>query len=127
MQIFIAIGAFFCFLGVVAGALGAHALQDWIIRMGGSNNFDLATTYMFYHGLGLIAVGVLMGRRPANGLKIAGWAFTAGSLLFQGNLFLIAVGGIRTFQALTPVGGILLMAGWVALAAAALKMRIQKE
>jgi uncharacterized membrane protein YgdD (TMEM256/DUF423 family) len=123
MKTFIAIGAFFCFLGVVAGALGAHALKDLIVRMGGSNNFELATTYMFYHGLGLIAVGLLMGRRPLIGLKLAGGLFVTGSILFQGNLFLIALGSIRIFQTLTPVGGICLMGGWVALAATALKMR----
>jgi uncharacterized membrane protein YgdD (TMEM256/DUF423 family) len=124
MRTFIAIGALFCFLGVVAGALGAHALKDLIVSTGGSNNFELATRYLFYHGLGLLAVGLWAGQRTPGGLKLAGWLFTVGSVLFQGNLFLIALGDIRLFQALTPVGGICLMAGWVALAATALKMRI---
>jgi uncharacterized membrane protein YgdD (TMEM256/DUF423 family) len=127
LKTYVAIGAIFCFLGVVAGAMGAHALKDLIVRMGGSNNFDLATTYMFYHGLGLIAVGLLVGRYPLFGLKVSGALMVAGSILFQGNLFLIALGGIRVFQALTPVGGICLMAGWVALAVTVLKMRIHKE
>lgn len=123
MRIFVFIGALFCFLGVVAGALGAHALRGMLEQTGGTGNYLLATEYMFYHGLGSIAVGIVKSRgRPAP-IDLAGWLFVSGSILFQGNLYLIALAELRTFQALTPVGGICLMAGWLALAVAAVRKR----
>jgi uncharacterized membrane protein YgdD (TMEM256/DUF423 family) len=90
--------------------------------MGGSANFDLATRYMFYHGLALVAIGVLKHLFPALPFQYAGWLFVAGTLLFQGNLYLLALGGIRNFQMLTPVGGLCLMLGWGAMAVFALRI-----
>lgn len=119
MDAFVITGALFCFSGVVAGALGAHALQGLLEQSGGSGNYSLATEYMFYHGLGLIAAGIVKAKSRPTAANLAGWLFIAGSVLFQGNLYLIALAELRTFQSLAPVGGICLMAGWLALAAAA--------
>lgn len=116
------IGALFCFLAVVAGALGSHALRETLLRTGGASNFNLATEYLFFHGLGLIAVGVLLFVHPRVLFHYAGWLMLIGSVLFQGNLFLISMAGIRTFQFLTPVGGVCLMAGWLLLAVQALRI-----
>jgi uncharacterized membrane protein YgdD (TMEM256/DUF423 family) len=121
MRLFVSIGAVFCLLGVVAGALGAHALKGVLEQMGGSGNYDLATDYMFYHGLGLIAAGVAKDRGCPAPVELAGWLFVAGSVLFQGNLYLIALAEQRAFQAMTPIGGICLMAGWLALAIAVIR------
>jgi uncharacterized membrane protein YgdD (TMEM256/DUF423 family) len=123
MRVFIFIGALFCFLGVVAGALGAHALTGLLQRTAGAGNYQLATDYMFYHGLGLIAVGIVKGRGHPAPVDLAGWLLFVGSILFQGNLYLIALAEMRSFQALTPIGGICLMAGWLALAAAATRSK----
>ncbi len=121
MRVFVSVGAFFCFLGVVAGALGSHALRGLLEQSGGTGNYLLATDYMFYHGLGLIAAGVLKDRGCPAPVDLAGWLFIAGSILFQGNLYLIAVAEVRTIQSMTPVGGLCLMAGWLALAIAAVR------
>ena len=121
MRIFVLIGALFCLLGVTAGALGAHAFKGLLEQTGGSTNFLLATDYMFYHGLGLIAAGIVKGRGCPAPIDLAGWLFVAGSAMFQGNLYLIALVDLRIFQFLTPVGGICLMAGWLALAIAAIR------
>ena len=126
MNSFIAIGALFCFLGLVAGALGAHALKGLLDKLGGADNYLLATEYMFYHGLGLIAAGLLKDRGFPVPVTLAGWLFVCGSILFQGNLYLIALADFRTFQSLTPIGGICLMAGWLALAIAAVRRRAEK-
>jgi uncharacterized membrane protein YgdD (TMEM256/DUF423 family) len=122
MKYMLFIGAFFCFLAVVAGALGSHALRDILMRMDGLSNFNLATQYLFYHGLGIIAVAILQFLHPQVPFQYAGWLMVVGSVLFQGNLFLISMAGIRTFQFLTPVGGICLMAGWLLLAGLALRI-----
>jgi uncharacterized membrane protein YgdD (TMEM256/DUF423 family) len=92
--------------------------------MGGVNNFNLATDYMFYHGLALIAVGMLKHRFANTPFQYAGWLFVSGTILFQGNLYLIAIGGIRAMQALTPVGGICLMLGWIVLVIMAARIKV---
>ncbi len=127
MRTFVFTGALFCLLGVTADALGAHALKGLLEHTGGSANFLLATDYMFYHGLGLIAAGIVKGRGCPAPIDLAGWLFVAGSAMFQGNLYLIALADLRTFQFLTPVGGICLMAGWLALAAAAIRKKAGRK
>lgn len=124
MKIFISLGAFFCFLAVAAGALGAHGFKELIMKMGGTNNFSLATHYMFYHGLGLVAVGLLKYRFPKMPFQAAGWLFIAGTVMFQGNLYLISLAGIRALQVLTPVGGICLMLGWIVLAVLSMRIKV---
>lgn len=120
MKILLFSGGLVCFLAVVAGALGSHALKAFLARADGTANFELATAYMFYHGLGLIAAGLLKSRFPQMPFQYPGWLFLVGSVLFQGNLYLIALANIRTFQMLTPVGGLCLMLGWLVLAIQAL-------
>ena len=110
MKLFGTIGAFCCFLAVVAGALGAHSLKAHLSGSGGLSNFDLATGYMFYHGLVLILLGL-------------GWLFVVGTVLFQGNLYLISLTGLRFFSILTPAGGLCLMAGWLLFAYCALRIK----
>ena len=127
MRIFVFTGALFCLLGVTAGALGAHAFKGLLERTNGSANFLLATDYMFYHGLGLIAAGIVKGRGCPAPIDFAGWLFVAGSAMFQGNLYLIALADLRTFQFLTPVGGICLMDGWLALAVAAIRNKAGRQ
>jgi len=122
MKLFICLGAVFCFLGVLFGALGAHAIKDYLIQSNGLGNFDLATDYMFYHGMGLIVVGFVQGRYPDLSFHFAGWLFIAGTILFQGNLYLKSLFDFRMIGMLTPVGGIFLMAGWLMLAFQALKI-----
>ena len=124
MKVLLISGALACFLGVVTGALGSHALKEVLARSGGTSNFDLATAYMFYHGLGMIAAGVLKSQFPGVSFQYAGWLFMAGTVLFQGNLYLIALGNLRTFQMLTPVGGVFLMLGWLVMAVQVLRVRL---
>ncbi|MGB8425390.1 MAG: DUF423 domain-containing protein [Desulfobacterales bacterium] len=122
MKFYISLGAIFCLAAVFAGALSAHALKDTLALAGGSTNFDLATRYMFYHGLALMAVGLLKNTHPAVSFQYAGWFFIAGSIMFQGNLFLLALTGIRMFQMLAPAGGLCLMLGWGTIAILALRI-----
>ena len=122
MKLFLFLGALCCFLGVLAGALGSHVLKEYLIQSSGLANFNLATDYMFFHGMGLLCVAFARDRCPALSFHYAGWLFIAGSLLFQGNLFLMALTGNRLMGMLTPVGGFCLMAGWLMLALQALRI-----
>ena len=123
MKIFGALGAFSCFMAVLAGALGAHVLKAHLTALGGLDNFDLATGYMFYHGLALILLGFAKDRYPSIPFQLSGWLFVAGTILFQGNLYLISLTGIRLFSSLTPVGGLGLMAGWLLFAYLGLRIK----
>lgn len=123
MKLFGTIGAVCCLLAVVAGALGAHALKAQLTASGGLSNFDLATGYMFYHGLALILLGLACDRHPNIPFRLSGWLFVAGTVLFQGNLYLTSLTGSRFFSILTPVGGLILMAGWLLFGYCALRIK----
>ena len=122
MKLFIVAGAGCCFVGVLSGALGAHALKDYLVKLNGLNNFLLATDYMFYHGMGLLFVAFAQDRYPNLAFDYAGWLFIAGTLMFQGNLYLMSLSGIRVMSMLTPIGGLCLMAGWLLFALQALRI-----
>ena len=72
-----------------------------------------------YHGLGLLAVGLLSMRRPSKSLQVAGWSFLLGIVLFSGSLYVLTLTGETRWGAVAPIGGVLLIVGWVALAIAA--------
>ncbi len=106
-------------LAVALGAFGAHALSG---RLSGDllNTYEIGVRYHFYHALALIAVVVAAGRWPNSGLPvIAGWLFVAGIVLFSGSLYVLALSGIRWLGAVTPLGGVAFIAGWLCLAVAA--------
>jgi uncharacterized membrane protein YgdD (TMEM256/DUF423 family) len=106
------------FVAVGAGAFGAHALR---VRLGPEllAVWQTAVQYHFWHALGLLAVGVLLRIEPGRrGLAAAGWLLVAGVALFSGSLYLMALTGVRGLGAVTPVGGVALLAAWATLAAA---------
>ena len=106
-------GAFSALISVAAGAFGAHALKE---RLSENllNAFEVGVRYQMYHALALILMGLLMSKLPA--ANAAAWCFLAGTLLFSGSLYGLALTGLKFFGPLTPIGGVLLMAGWVTLA-----------
>lgn len=117
---FLALGALSAGLAVVAGAFGAHGLRG---RLSPDMMavFETAARYHMYHALGLLAVAVVAGRLMARGAVLAGWLFVAGTLLFSGSLYLLALGGPRWLGAVTPLGGLCFIVGWLALAWSALR------
>jgi len=110
------IGAVWGFLAVALGAFGAHGLPrdtsaqalDW---------WKTAAQYHLVHALALLLAGILglLGARVA----AAGWCFLAGSAIFSGTLYAMTLGAPRFLGAITPLGGLLLLAGWLALGWAA--------
>ncbi len=111
-------------LTVAIGAFGAHGLRPMLEASGRFETFETAVRYQFYHVLALLAVGVLATLRPelrgALGTTAALWL--GGIVVFSGSLYAICFTGITKFGAVAPLGGLLLIAGWVALALAATKL-----
>lgn len=110
------VSAAMLFVAVAAGAFGAHALKTRI-------DADLlavyhtAVQYQFWHALGLLALGILIGQRPnERAFAIAAWLLLAGMVLFCGSLYALALTGVRGLGAITPIGGVSFLAGWAALA-----------
>jgi uncharacterized membrane protein YgdD (TMEM256/DUF423 family) len=103
------------FLGVALGAFGAHALKG---RLSPEQlaRFETAVRYQFYHVFALVGVALLSRAWPEMNLAPAGWCFISGVAVFSGTLYLIDLTGIRAFGAVTPIGGLLLLAGWALLA-----------
>lgn len=105
------------------GAYSSHGLEG-VLTPRALASLRTGVEYQFYHGLGLLAVAALVDRYPeSRSLKLAGWLFIAGVVLFCGSLYATTLGGIAALGPVTPVGGIALMGAWLALAAAALGMK----
>jgi uncharacterized membrane protein YgdD (TMEM256/DUF423 family) len=117
-RVFLVIGALSGCLGVALGAFGAHALRD---RLSPEmlDVFKTGVTYQMYHALALLAVGLLLARLSIDGsvwLNAAGWLFIAGTVLFSGSLYLLSLTGTTWLGAITPLGGVAFLIGWLALA-----------
>ena len=110
-------GAILGGLGVAFGAFGAHALKEMLTASGRLDTFELAVRYAFYHAFALLAAGVLMQFLHSKYLKTAAAFFIAGTILFSGSLFLLCLTNKTYFAMATPFGGVLLIIGWVFLAA----------
>jgi uncharacterized membrane protein YgdD (TMEM256/DUF423 family) len=122
MKSFVFLAAILGGLSVAAGAFGAHALRSHLEpRM--LEVFETAARYQMYHALALLAAAWLYQQTEAPAAQVAGWAFVAGILLFSGSLYAMALSGVRGLGAITPIGGVAFLAGWVALAMAALRLR----
>ena len=114
---FVSIGARLGLLGVAAGAFGAHALRDRL-EPAQLQVFETAARYQLVHALALLFTGAHARTAPRAGAVAAGWLFLAGVAVFSGSLYTLALTGVRAWGAVTPVGGLCFMAGWLALARA---------
>ena len=114
------VGALSAFIAVAAGAFGAHALRT---RLSAEMlaTFEIAARYQMYHALALIACAWAATRWPGTLVTASAWLFVVGTVLFCGSLYVLSLTGIRWLGAVTPVGGIALLAGWLTLAAAVWK------
>lgn len=109
-------GSVFMALAVAFGAFGAHIVQDMLTP----DRFDVYNTgveYHFYHALGLLILGViLMNISDNKWLSWCGYCFTAGILIFSGSLYLLTLTDTGWLGAITPIGGVAFIAGWIFLA-----------
>lgn len=102
-------------LGVAIGAFGAHALRLVLEENARTETFELAVRYQFYHAFAILFSGLLMSHFQIGYLKEAVICFMAGIVIFSGSLYALSLSGLTFMGAITPVGGVLLIAGWLLL------------
>ena len=115
-RLIIQLAALFGGLGVAIGAFGAHALRPMLEQAGRFDTFETAVRYQFYHALALLGIGVLWMARPElTRLGTAGILWAAGIVIFSGSLYALCFTGITKLGAVAPIGGLLLLGGWLSL------------
>ncbi|MEZ5490026.1 MAG: DUF423 domain-containing protein [Gammaproteobacteria bacterium] len=115
-KLFLFLAAANGFLSVALGAFAAHGLSARLSEQMLAT-FQTGVQYHMYHTLALFGVGVLSLHYPgATLLRYSGFLFLAGTLIFSGSLYILALSGIRWLGAITPIGGVAFLAGWAALA-----------
>lgn len=119
-QIFVSLAALLGGLSVAAGAFGSHALREKVSERS-LEIFETGARYQMYHALALLLVALLLSRAesPQPILIASGWLFIIGIAIFSGSLYALSLTGIKGLGAITPIGGVAFLAGWVALAIAA--------
>ncbi|SRR5690606_1932168 len=111
---FLRVGSLLAFLGVALGAFGAHALRDKVAPEL-LPTWNTAVLYHLLHAVALFALGLFARATGAN-VRVGGWLLLLGVLVFSGSLYALVLTGIRPLGAITPVGGVLFLAGWAWLA-----------
>ena len=119
-RLFVILGGLSGGIAVALGAFGSHGLRDRLSpdRLA---TFEIGVRYQMYHALALSAAAWSVARWPASSWSsAAGWLFVAGTILFSGSLYLLALTSKRWLGAVTPFGGLAFIAGWVCLTLTAL-------
>jgi uncharacterized membrane protein YgdD (TMEM256/DUF423 family) len=116
-------------LAVALGAFGAHGLRAYLATVADGEQrrawWETAAHYHLVHALALALAGYLVAKSSGQGsgaAVAAGWCFVAGTVLFSGSLYAMTLTGIRTLGAITPFGGLSLIAGWVLVALSAWRL-----
>ena len=123
-------GAIWGFLAVAMGSFGAHGLRERFESLGSlagglsterlQANFQTGVHYQMYCAFAMLAVGLMaQAGRGGGALDAAGWLFLAGSIVFSGSLYILCITGEKKLGMITPIGGVAMLAGWIALAIAA--------
>jgi len=106
-------GIIFGGLGVAIGAFGAHALKPILAENGRTDTFELAVRYQFYHALALLALGALLPKFESKKLMYGARSITLGVIIFSGSLYALSLSNVTILGAITPIGGVLLIIGWI--------------
>lgn len=118
MKFMLQAGALLGTIAVALGAFGAHALKGTLEASGRVETFETAVKYQFYHAIALVLIGVLLSRAEGDAIKWLNWSgysFAIGVIIFSGSLYTICFTGITKFGAVAPIGGVLMIVGWVLL------------
>ena len=115
MPIFLILAGFLGVSALLIGSLGAHLWHDILAERDTVGRFHRAEYYLFYHALGLAVVAQLVERFPAQKFQSVGWCLAAGVIIFSGSLLVYSVTGFQPIIKITPLGGSLLIFGWILL------------
>ncbi|WP_057936623.1 DUF423 domain-containing protein [Algoriphagus resistens] len=106
--------AVFGMLAVGIGAFGAHGLQEILDETGKEEVFETGVKYHFYHSLALMMIGILITLKPSwRRLSLAAICMIAGIIIFSGSLYFLSLTGITWLGAITPLGGLAFIFGWI--------------
>ncbi|MFY0627241.1 MAG: DUF423 domain-containing protein [Reichenbachiella sp.] len=108
-------GATYGLLTVLIGAFGAHALKSNLLEYGRLETFETAVKYQVYHALLLVIIGFNGQKLNARWFKMSVYSITIGVFIFSGSLYLLSILNTSKFGAITPVGGLFLIIGWIGL------------
>lgn len=119
-RFFFVAGSISAFLAVALGAFAAHGLKN---RLAPEmlTIFETGVRYQMYHSIALLAAAWATSRWPGAAVTASGWLFIAGIVIFSGTLYILSLTGVRWLGAITPLGGVAFLAGWLLLAWAAWK------
>jgi uncharacterized membrane protein YgdD (TMEM256/DUF423 family) len=120
-KIFLMLGSLNAFLSVALGAFGAHALKS---RLSPDmlNVYQTGVQYHMIHSIGLILIALLADKLGNSSMvNVSGWALFIGIVLFSGSLYALSLSGVKVLGAITPLGGVSFLLGWILLAIAAMK------
>jgi uncharacterized membrane protein YgdD (TMEM256/DUF423 family) len=120
-KLFLVLGSLLGALSVMIGAFGAHALKKLLTDNGRMDVFETAVKYQFYHAFALLITGLLLFRVQHKLFDYAGISFIAGMLIFSGSLYILCITNVKWWGAVTPIGGLCMIAGWILLAVALMK------
>ena len=133
-RMWLTLGAVLAGLSVAAGAFAAHGLDGYFkqkyaqteprevagVKIPAAQkylqDFKTGAEYQMYHALGLLLVGLLMQSYRSAAWPVAGWSFLLGIVLFSGSLYVLTLTGQRWLGAIVPIGGVLFLVGWMAVA-----------
>lgn len=119
MSTMLILGGIMLFLAVALGAFGAHALKEKL-NEAQQKTYQTGILYHLIHGLGLVLIGLYAGMAGHASLAVtAGWFIAAGIVLFSGSLYALSLTGMRKLGAITPLGGVAFLAGWILFIVAA--------
>ena len=105
-------GALNAAIAVAAGAFAAHGLRDRLDARA-LEVFETGARYQMYHAFAIIVVGIFVTAGASRGTQAAGWLFQTGIVLFSGSLYALALTGVQGLGAVTPLGGVTFLAGWL--------------
>ena len=112
-KILLSISGILGLLSVAIGAFGAHALKPILEENNRLANFETGVKYQFYHTIAIIVVALLMDRYAEKMMVYAAYCFISGIIFFSGSLYILSLTNVTKWGAVTPIGGLLFIIGWV--------------
>lgn len=124
-RVFVILGSINMLIAVALGAFGAHIVRD-LINDHYYTIYQTGVDYHMFHSLGILLVGILALKIPGKQINWSGWLLFIGIVIFSGSLYVLSLTGINIIGAITPIGGVSFLIGWLLLALAAYKKLVKQ-